>query len=80
MQAPTSIDISVLTSMASFPSVDHFMFPKFHLFLFFVTHFPPFRGVDLFQRVDKNVEADFGWTSLLHNWDSHTLKLDNLIV
>ena len=34
MQAP-SIDISVLTSMASFPSVDHFMFVKFRSILFF---------------------------------------------
>ena len=72
----------------------HFCFDKhgfisicwpFHVsqvsFIFvFRDHFPPFQGVDLFQRVDKNVEADFGWTSLLHNWDSHTLKLDNLIV
>ena len=41
MQAP-SIDISVLTSMASFPSVDHFMFPKFHLFLFFRDTFSSF--------------------------------------
>ena len=48
-------------------------------FVFRDTCFLLVKGVDLFQRVDKNVKADFGWTSLLHYWNSHTLKLDNII-
>ena len=82
MQAP-SIDISVLTSMASFPSVDHFMFPKFHLFLFFVTIFLLSKELTCFKestRMSKQTSVGqvSSTTGTLTHWSWTILSYEDL--